>query len=135
MDSSVCFFFFFFQAEDGIRDVAVTGVQTCALPILAGGEAPEYVAELKIDGLSLSIHYENGFFVRGVTRGDGFIGEDVTPNVRTIRSIPLKLRNGKRNVGGDIEIRGEVYLPRKVFERINGEREAEGQPRFANPRN
>src|SRR5439155_4809136 len=102
---------------------------------LARDRSFEYVTELKIDGLSLSIHYENGFFVRGVTRGDGFIGEDVTPNVRTIRSIPLKLRNGKRNVGGDIEIRGEVYLPRKVFERINAEREAEGQPRFANPRN
>jgi len=102
---------------------------------LARGRSFEYVTELKIDGLSLSIHYENGFFVRGVTRGDGFIGEDVTPNVRTIRSIPLKLRNGKRNVVGDIEIRGEVYLPRRIFERINAEREAEGQPRFANPRN
>ena len=102
---------------------------------LARDRSFEYVTELKIDGLSLSIHYENGFFVRGVTRGDGFIGEDVTPNVRTIRSIPLKLRNGKRNVVGDIEIRGEVYLPRRIFERINAEREAEGQPRFANPRN
>src|SRR5882762_4561466 len=64
---------------------------------LAGGKSPDYVAELKIDGLSLSIHYEDGLFVRGVTRGDGFRGEDVTSNVRTIRSVPLKLRDtGKR---------------------------------------
>src|SRR5438067_1693083 len=59
---------------------------------LAGGKAPDYVAELKIDGLSLSIHYHDGLLTRGVTRGDGFRGEDVTPNVRTIRSVPLKLR-------------------------------------------
>ena len=102
---------------------------------LSLGRPFEYVTELKIDGLSLSVHYENGLFVRGVTRGDGFIGEDVTPNVRTIRSIPLKLRNERGKVGGEIEVRGEVYLPRRVFERINTEREEEGQPRFANPRN
>jgi DNA ligase (NAD+) len=102
---------------------------------LAGGRSFDYVAELKIDGLSLSIHYDAGLFTRGVTRGDGFIGEDVTPNVRTIRSIPLKLRDGKQKLPREIEVRGEVYLPRKVFERINAEREEEGQPRFANPRN
>ncbi len=101
---------------------------------LAGGESPDYVAELKIDGLSLSIHYEDGLFGRGVTRGDGFRGEDVTSNVRTIRSVPLKLEKvGK--VGREIEVRGEAYLARKVFEKINAEREEEGESRFANPRN
>jgi DNA ligase (NAD+) len=102
---------------------------------LAGGRDVEYVAELKIDGLSLSIHYEDGMFVRGVTRGDGSRGEDVTPNVRTIRSVPLKLRVASSKVGKAIEVRGEAYLGRKVFERINVEREEEGEARFANPRN
>ncbi len=102
---------------------------------LADGAALEYVAELKIDGLSLSTHYEDGLFIRGVTRGDGQRGEDVTPNVRTIRSVPLKLRTATAKVGREIEIRGEAYLPRNVFERINAEREEEGEPLFANPRN
>ena len=102
---------------------------------LADGTALEYVAELKIDGLSLSNHYLDGLFVRGVTRGDGLRGEDVTANVRTIRSVPLKLRAATTKVGREIEVRGEAYLPRKVFERINAEREEEGEPRFANPRN
>ena len=102
---------------------------------LADGAALEYVAELKIDGLSLSTHYQDGLFVRGVTRGDGLRGEDVTANVRTIRSVPLKLRTGTTKVGPEIEVRGEAYLSRKVFERINAEREEEGEPRFANPRN
>jgi DNA ligase (NAD+) len=101
---------------------------------LADGAALEYVAELKIDGLSLSTHYQDGLFVRGVTRGDGSRGEDVTANVRTIRSVPLKLR-AKSSPGPEIEVRGEAYLSRKVFERINAEREEEGEPRFANPRN
>ncbi len=102
---------------------------------LADGAALEYVAELKIDGLSLSAHYQDGLFVRGVTRGDGQRGEDVTANVRTIRSVPLKLRAVKSAVGREIEVRGEAYLPRRVFERINAEREEEGEARFANPRN
>ncbi|MFS8086172.1 MAG: NAD-dependent DNA ligase LigA, partial [Acidobacteriota bacterium] len=102
---------------------------------LSGGQAPEYVAELKIDGLSLSIHYEAGLFVRGVTRGDGFRGEDVTSNVRTIRSVPLKLDEKASKAGREIEVRGEAYLARKVFEKINAEREEEGESRFANPRN
>src|SRR5882672_949229 len=86
---------------------------------LADGAALEYVAELKIDGLSLSNHYLDGRFVRGVTRGDGLRGEDVTTNVRTIRSVPLKLRSSAAKVGPEIEVRGEAYLPRRVFERIN----------------
>jgi DNA ligase (NAD+) len=102
---------------------------------LAGAQPFEYVAELKIDGLSLSIHYDRGVFMRGVTRGDGTRGEDVTSNVRTIRSIPLKLRENAAKVSSEIEVRGEAYLSRKIFERINQEREEEGEPRFANPRN
>ena len=104
--------------------------------LAAAGEAAEqvdYVAELKIDGLSLALTYENGTLVRGATRGDGVRGEEVTSNVRTIRAIPLKLR-GKHHAGR-IEVRGEVYLPRKVFERINKEKADAGEPLFANPRN
>ena len=99
---------------------------------LADGRPFEYVAELKIDGLSVSLHYEGGVLARGVTRGDGRVGEDVTPNVRTIRSVPLRLKDGKVS---EVEVRGEAYLSRKAFERINLEREEAGEPRFANPRN
>ena len=91
-----------------------------------------YVAEMKIDGLSIALTYEDGQLVRGATRGDGSRGEDVTVNVRTIRAIPLRLRGGP---GGLVEARGEVYLPRAAFERTNREREAAGEPPFANPRN
>jgi DNA ligase (NAD+) len=101
---------------------------------LADGRAFEYVAELKIDGLSLALHYENQILIRGVTRGDGRIGEDVTLNARTIRSIPLKLR-GRTSEISNLEVRGEAFIPRKVFERINAEREEQDEPRFANPRN
>ena len=102
---------------------------------LADNRPFEYVAELKIDGLSVSLHYEKGVLVRGVTRGDGRRGEDVTQNVRTIRSVPLSLKKTVEGLEGEVEIRGEAYLPRAVFERINQERDEEGQPRFANPRN
>ena len=91
-----------------------------------------YVAELKIDGLSIALTYQEGRFVRGATRGDGVRGEDVTANVRVIRAIPLIL---KQPVPGRIEVRGEVFLPRSSFERINREREEKGEPLFANPRN
>ncbi len=101
---------------------------------LADGRAFEYVAELKIDGLSISLHYdEAGLLTRGVTRGDGRVGEDVTPNVRTIRTIPLRLKDKEATAG--VEVRGEAYLSRKSFERINAEREEADEPRFANPRN
>jgi DNA ligase (NAD+) len=115
--------------------------------LAAAGEPVEqvdYVAELKIDGLSLALTYENGALVRGATRGDGVRGEEVTSNVRTIRAIPLKLRRASRSASpGEpegfapqrIEVRGEVYLPRKVFERINKEKADAGEPLFANPRN
>ena len=101
---------------------------------LADGRAFEYVAELKIDGLSLSVHYENGVLVRGVTRGDGRVGEDVTQNVRTIRSVPLRLK-GAAASEAEVEVRGEAYLSRKAFERINAEREEADEAKFANPRN
>jgi DNA ligase (NAD+) len=91
-----------------------------------------YVAELKIDGLSIALTYEHGRLVRGATRGDGQRGEDVTVNVRTIRAVPLVLR---RAPAGRIEVRGEVYLSRSTFERTNREREEAGDPIFANPRN
>lgn len=98
-----------------------------------GHDAPAtYVAELKIDGLSIALTYDDGRLMRGATRGDGVRGEDVTANVRTIRAIPLRLAHP---IAGRVEIRGEVYLPRKAFERINREREDAGEPLFANPRN
>jgi DNA ligase (NAD+) len=97
------------------------------------GETPvAYVAELKIDGLSIALTYEDGRLVRGATRGDGVRGEEVTSNVRTIRAIPLALRDGPQ---GRIEVRGELFLPRTAFARINREREDAGEPLFANPRN
>jgi len=100
-----------------------------------GGSAPgsvDYVAELKIDGVSIALTYVDGVFVRGATRGNGTEGEDVTANVRTIRSIPLQL---KEQVPGPIEVRGEVYLPRAAFEKMNEERASAGDVLFANPRN
>src|SRR5204863_4267701 len=97
-----------------------------------GSEPIAYVAELKIDGLSIALTYEDGRLVRGATRGDGVRGEDVTANVRTIRAIPLSLRGAPP---GRLEIRGEVYLSRASFERMNVEREKEGEPLFQNPRN
>jgi DNA ligase (NAD+) len=95
-------------------------------------EAIDYVAELKIDGLSMALTYADGVLVRGATRGDGVRGEDVTPNVRTIRAIPLRL-NGA--APGRLEVRGEVYLPRKAFQQINRQQEEAGEPIFQNPRN
>jgi DNA ligase (NAD+) len=92
-----------------------------------------YVAELKIDGFSIALTYEHGRLVRAVTRGDGAEGEDVTHNVRVIQAIPLALRSAL--VPELVEVRGEVFLPRAAFERYNAEREAAGEPAFANPRN
>ena len=97
----------------------------------------EYVVELKIDGVAITLWYENGLFARGATRGDGFKGDDVSANLKTIRQIPLKLKplDKKPKVPSCIEIRGEIYLPNKEFQRLNEEREEEGEPQFANPRN
>lgn len=95
------------------------------------GEEPEYVTELKIDGLSVSLEYRNGVFERGSTRGDGIIGEDVTQNLRTIRTIPLKL---SENIPY-LEVRGEVYMPHQSFLRLNELQEEREQKPFKNPRN
>jgi DNA ligase (NAD+) len=95
----------------------------------------EYVSELKIDGAALALTYENGVLVRGVTRGDGIMGEDITQNVRTIRSIPLRLNfDGLENIA-KVEVRGEAFLPLQVFKEINEKRQKAGEQVFANPRN
>jgi DNA ligase (NAD+) len=104
------------------------GLTEAGVPI----DKVDYVTELKIDGVSIALTYEDGQFVRGATRGNGIVGEDVTMNVRTIRAIPLRLTE---KIPGRIEVRGEVYLPRQAFEKMNREREEIGEPVFANPRN
>ncbi|HUQ41014.1 MAG TPA: NAD-dependent DNA ligase LigA [Candidatus Limnocylindrales bacterium] len=91
-----------------------------------------YVCELKIDGLAINLAYQDGTFAQGATRGDGTTGEDVTANLRTIKSIPLSFRE---KVSGRIDVRGEVYLPKKSFDATNKERADRGEPTFANPRN
>ena len=93
--------------------------------------APEYTVEPKVDGLSVALEYVDGVFVRGATRGDGRIGEDVTENLRTVRSIPMQLENAPHR----LIVRGEVFMPKAVFEKLNAEREQNGEPLFANPRN
>jgi len=100
---------------------------------LLKGEPYEYVAELKLDGLSMAAQYEQGKLHQAITRGDGRVGEDVTNNARTIRSLPLQLR--REALAEKFEVRGEVVMPNKSFERLNEEQEKEGQKRFANPRN
>ena len=94
-------------------------------------EAHDYTVEPKIDGLSMSLEYENGVFVRGATRGDGTTGEDVTENLRTVRSVPLRIENAPER----LIVRGEVYMSKAVFEELNREREINGEALLANPRN
>ncbi len=103
--------------------------------LLDADSAVDYVAELKIDGLSIALTYLDGVLQRGVTRGDGVRGEDVTSNVRVIRALPLRLADPDGRAAGRLEMRGEIYLPRKAFERVNREREDQDEPVFANPRN
>ncbi len=98
---------------------------------LLGDQEYSYVADLKLDGLSMAVHYREGKMVQALTRGDGTIGEEVTENARTIRSLPLRLKGSHAN----LEVRGEVVLNRKAFEKLNADRERAGEPRFANPRN
>lgn len=94
------------------------------------GDSVEYVLELKIDGLTVVLDYEDGVFVQGATRGDGIKGEDITANLKTVKSIPLTL-----NEDTAVEVRGEVFLPKKAFEELNARREEQEEPLFANPRN
>ena len=103
-----------------------------------GREKIEYVAEHKFDGLSISLQYEDGILVRGVTRGDGSTGEDVTPNVKTIRSVPLRIDaalSKKAKLKASFEVRGEVLMTRKAFEAMNRYQEQIGAKVFVNPRN
>jgi len=105
---------------------------------LSGREDIDYVCELKLDGMSLALHYESGKLVRGITRGDGTIGEDVTLNVRTVRSIPLSIpldKMKKAGIPADFEVRGEMLMPIAAFRKMNEEREQKGLSVFANPRN
>lgn len=95
----------------------------------------EYVVELKIDGLAIDLVYENGHLLRGATRGDGTEGEDVTGNIRTVRAIPLLLRAEQHPLPPVLEVRGEIYMPRREFDRLNLERREAGEPELANPRN
>src|SRR5665213_1256002 len=94
-----------------------------------------YTCELKIDGLAVSLRYDEGKLSAGGTRGDGSVGENVTANLRTIKSIPLALRAPRGKVPRHIDVRGEAYMRKSDFERLNAEREERGEPRFANPRN
>ena len=97
--------------------------------------AIEYVTEPKVDGLAISLVYENGVLARGATRGDGQIGEDVTQNLKTIGAVPLSIDRSAKDIPALVEVRGEVYLPLADFARLNEQRVAMGQPTFANPRN
>src|SRR5690348_10006094 len=105
---------------------------------LSGRKDIEYVCELKLDGMSLALRYEDGKLVRGITRGDGSTGEDVTSNVRTVRSVPLSISPEKLKKAGipaEFEVRGEMLMPIASFKRMNEEREKHGLSVFANPRN
>ncbi|MGB4168582.1 MAG: NAD-dependent DNA ligase LigA, partial [Tepidanaerobacteraceae bacterium] len=103
--------------------------------VAAVGEQVEYVVELKIDGLAISLTYENGILVTAATRGDGTVGEDVTQNVKTIKSVPLRLNLPPDKTPPLIEVRGEIYIPKEDFLKLNQEREDMELPTFANPRN
>ena len=119
--------------DNALNEQELTEFDTRVRTLLKS-ESYEYVAELKLDGLSMAAYYDNGRFAQAVTRGDGRIGEEVTENARTIRSLPLRLKDAK--VGGNaLEVRGEVVMQRKSFERLNEERERAELSRFANPRN
>jgi DNA ligase (NAD+) len=103
--------------------------------LLPPGTKPTYFAELKIDGLALSLTYRDGALVRAATRGDGRTGEDVTMNAKTIEAIPLRLRKVSRPMPREIEVRGEAYMPKRVFDGLNAQLTKQGEPTFANPRN
>src|SRR5436190_11871600 len=117
---------------DNSYDLAELKTFTERCERLAEGRKLEYVAELKIDGLSVSLHYENGIIATAATRGDGRTGDEVTQNVKTIKTIPLRL---KVDAPTHAEVRGEVFLSRSQFAKINAELEMLGEKTFANPRN
>lgn len=102
---------------------------------LSGRTSVEYVCELKLDGLSMALRYKDGKLLMAITRGDGSTGEDVTANIRTVRSIPLVVQAENGGLPPDFEVRGEIVMPRKSFERMNDERVRQDLPKFANPRN
>src|SRR6267154_2897083 len=105
---------------------------------LSGRQDVEFVCELKLDGMSLALRYEDGKLVRGITRGDGSTGEDVTLNVRTVRSIPLSIsadKLKKASIPADFEVRGELLMPLAAFKKMNEDRESRGLSLFANPHN
>ena len=110
-----------------LDELRAFGERTAAL----AGYAPKYVTEPKIDGLSMALEYENGVFVRGATRGDGVTGEDVTENLKTVRSVPKRLKNAPPR----LVVRGEVYMSKAVFDQLNEQREINGEQLLANPRN
>ncbi|MBN2713315.1 MAG: NAD-dependent DNA ligase LigA, partial [Planctomycetes bacterium] len=115
--------------DDEVRKFV--GRVIAALEQAGNKKEPEFVVELKIDGLAISIIYENGKLLLGATRGDGKVGEDVTENVRRVKNIPATIENKSH-----IEVRGEIYMPRQAFERVRQEQEDSGADRvFANPRN
>lgn len=115
-------------SSDEVQDWAARNAK-----LVAG--VTEYFAELKVDGLALSLTYRNGLLVRAATRGDGRIGEMVTENAKTIEAIPLRLRTARRALPAEIEIRGEAYMPKKVFDQLNAALHKRGEQPFANPRN
>ena len=94
----------------------------------------EYTVEPKYDGLAIELSYRNGLFYKASTRGDGFVGEDVTSNIRTIKAVPLKIE-GPGKIPEEIDIRGEIYMDLEEFDKLNRQREEKGEPLFANPRN
>ena len=111
--------------------MGVAGCTTACDSSISRPASLRFVSEPKIDGLAISLTYEDGDFTRGATRGDGVIGEDVTQNLKTIKAIPLRIDDAPELV----EVRGEVYLPRGAFAELNEARAAAGEPAFANPRN
>ena len=114
------------RAEDRDCDKRVRG--------WLGDVSLEYVTEIKFDGLAMSLRYEDGRYTVGATRGDGYVGEDVTPNVKTIPTVPIAVKV-PAGFPATFEVRGEVYMPKRSFQRLNADLAAQGKPLFANPRN
>ena len=124
--------------NDVFDEAELRAWQERIVKLLPEGAKLEYFADVKMDGLACALVYEDGLLARGITRGDGFVGEDVTANVRTIESVPLRLRSGKKLglfTAGRTEVRGEIVMYKADFARLNEQKAKEGKPLFANPRN